>query len=192
MQKEILDKNSITKESLRQRMLKLMKASPKPSAKEVMERITALDAYKKANCLIGYCPLKSEIDVSQVLDKAIEEGKKVLVPDLEVGTFRVAKKDWKDSLIKLRNGTHTVDTYERISIAYLSALNDVSIVVLVPALAFTEDGTRLGRGSGYYDQLLKRASGGNITTIGICRKFQLLEVLPQQPHDQKVAMVIAF
>lgn len=184
------------KTMLRKEMLNVIKNEIKPSKQEVLQKITTLEEYKKANILVGYCPLKSEVDVSPVLDKAIEDNKTVLLPDIEPGCFREAKKGWEDNLITLENKTKTVDTNELISIVDDRVFSDISVVVLVPALAFTKDGTRLGRGSGYYDQLLKKTSGSKtttkITTIGICSKSQLVEKLPQQPHDQKVNMVIAF
>lgn len=173
-------------------MLAVLKTSAGPDARDVEQRITSLEAYARASVLVGYCPLGSEVDVSLVIDKAIEDGKKVLLPDLEPGVFRTAGEDWRERLIKLENGTRTVDTYEITSIVDSGIFRDVAVVVLVPGLAFTEDGTRLGRGSGYYDQVLKKASGGDITTIGICRRSQILGHLPTQPHDRKVDMVIAF
>ena len=86
-------------------MLAVLKTSAGPDAKDVEQRITSLEAYARASVLVGYCPLRSEVDVSLVVDKAIEDGKKVLLPDLEPGVFRMAKADWRKRLIKLENGT---------------------------------------------------------------------------------------
>lgn len=180
------------KSLIRMKMRTMLKGLEATDPTEVERRIIGLDAYARASVLVGYCPMKDEVDVSKLLDRAVADGKTVLLPDIEPGTFRAAPSDWRERLIKLENGTKTVDTYEIISIVDSGIFNDVAVVVLVPGLAFTEDGTRLGRGSGYYDQFLNEASGGDITTIGICRGAQILESLPQQPHDRKVDMVIAF
>ena len=169
-------------------MLQTLKTVGGPSPEEVERKISGLEMYKNADILVAYCPLKSEIDVTRLIDKAILDGKIVLLPDEKPGTFRQAKSDWKDKLIRLKNKTYTVDTDKILSIVKF----DATVVVLVPGLAFTKDGARLGRGAGYYDQLLREASGGRITTIGLCRKAQLMGALPQQPHDQNVDMVIAF
>lgn len=53
-------------------------------------------------------------------------------------------------------------------------------VILVPGLAFTERGERLGRGRGYYDKYLSHYHG---IKIGICFSGQLEEVLPTEKHD---------
>jgi len=53
-------------------------------------------------------------------------------------------------------------------------------VWLVPGLAFSLDGVRLGRGGGYYDRLLADVSGWK---LGIAADCQLLPHLPREEHD---------
>lgn len=169
-------------------MIQTLKTSNGPSPESVEKKISELKEYKNADILVAYCPLKSEVDVTLLIDKAVSDEKIVLLPDEDPGTFREVKADWREHLIKLKNKTSTVDTNKILSIVESNA----TVVVLVPGLAFTEDGARLGRGAGYYDQLLIKMSGIKITTIGLCRKTQLVGDVPRQPHDQCVNMVIAF
>jgi len=51
---------------------------------------------------------------------------------------------------------------------------------LVPGVAFTETGVRVGRGKGYYDRYLHNHSG---LKIGLCFEFQILSELPREDHD---------
>ncbi|MSQ66608.1 MAG: 5-formyltetrahydrofolate cyclo-ligase [Gammaproteobacteria bacterium] len=60
--------------------------------------------------------------------------------------------------------------------------------VLVPGLAYTPAGRRLGYGGGYYDRWL--ALQPTARRIGLCFEHQLLEDLPNQPHDEVVDYVI--
>jgi 5-formyltetrahydrofolate cyclo-ligase len=63
-------------------------------------------------------------------------------------------------------------------------------LVLVPGLAFTHDGVRLGRGGGYYDRFL--ADGAlRARKLGVCFARQLVQSLPAEKHDQRVDRVIA-
>jgi len=63
-------------------------------------------------------------------------------------------------------------------------------VVVVPGLAFTRDGRRLGQGGGHYDGLISRL-GHHCLTIGVCYAEQLVEELPTETHDRTVGLVDA-
>jgi 5-formyltetrahydrofolate cyclo-ligase len=55
-------------------------------------------------------------------------------------------------------------------------------VVLVPGLAFDRSGTRLGRGAGYYDELLSRLPSG-ILRVGVAPAALVVDRLPRAAHD---------
>jgi 5-formyltetrahydrofolate cyclo-ligase len=55
-------------------------------------------------------------------------------------------------------------------------------VVLVPGLAFTAAGERLGQGGGWYDRFLAGIRT-ECTTIGVGFEPQLVDELPTEPHD---------
>lgn len=61
-------------------------------------------------------------------------------------------------------------------------------VLLVPGLAFTEKGERLGRGGGYYDQYLRNHE---VLKIGVCLKEQIVSSLPEEAHDQRMTYVVS-
>lgn len=63
----------------------------------------------------------------------------------------------------------------------------VDATVLVPGVAFTRDGHRLGQGQGFYDRVLADHRGH---TIGIAFCCQLVATLPTEAHDQRVARVV--
>ncbi len=69
-----------------------------------------------------------------------------------------------------------------------SAIPDIDLI-LIPGLAFSPDGGRLGRGAGFYDRLLARP-GWRARKIGICFDCQILETLPREAHDHQVDWVI--
>ena len=58
-------------------------------------------------------------------------------------------------------------------------------LILVPGVAFTRDGERLGRGGGFYDRLLASLPA-QTCTVGVCFDAQLLPELPIEMHDQRV------
>lgn len=61
-------------------------------------------------------------------------------------------------------------------------------LILVPGLAFTRRGFRLGYGGGYYDRLLSEP--GHALTLGACFQALLLEELTHEPHDVPVDFLV--
>ncbi len=64
------------------------------------------------------------------------------------------------------------------------ALDEID-VFLVPGVAFTRDGRRLGRGAGYYDSTLA-LRGPHAQTIGVAFECNVVGDLPTEPHDLRV------
>ncbi len=65
-------------------------------------------------------------------------------------------------------------------------------IMLVPAVAYTEDGMRLGRGGGFYDRWLNSAAAAGKApyTVGVCYDFQIYSALPVEKHDYAVDMIL--
>lgn len=61
-------------------------------------------------------------------------------------------------------------------------------LVVVPVLAFTADGQRLGQGGGHYDRWL--AAHPQVPAIGLAWDCQIAEGLPCESHDRPLAMVV--
>ena len=73
--------------------------------------------------------------------------------------------------------------------------DDIPIVspvdlVLLPGLAFTPDGGRLGRGGGFFDRFLAHRVP-RAAKVGVCFKFQIVPSLPLEVHDVKVGVVVS-
>ena len=63
-------------------------------------------------------------------------------------------------------------------------------IVLVPGLAFTRDGGRLGRGGGFFDRFLAHRTP-RAAKVGVCFEFQLVPLLPLEAEDVKVGVVVS-
>jgi len=63
-------------------------------------------------------------------------------------------------------------------------------LVVVPGVAFTADGQRLGQGGGWYDRFLP-GTGDHTRTVGVCFSEQIRDELPRESHDVSVDCVIS-
>ncbi len=61
-------------------------------------------------------------------------------------------------------------------------------IILVPGRAFTQNGQRIGRWSGYYDKLITQHPESQ--TIGVCFWCQIFAELPEDNWDRRMDEVV--
>jgi 5-formyltetrahydrofolate cyclo-ligase len=61
--------------------------------------------------------------------------------------------------------------------------------IIVPGVAFTERGARMGRGKGYYDKYLSQ-NDFSALKIGVGYREQIVPEIPMEPHDVSMDVVI--
>lgn len=94
--------------------------------------------------------------------------------------FRVWENPWDDA--SLETGPFGALQPEKRSEA---ALPDV---VVVPLVAFTADGHRLGQGGGHYDRWL--CAHAHVPAIGLAWDCQRVERLPIEAHDHPLRAIV--
>ena len=64
-------------------------------------------------------------------------------------------------------------------------------LIVIPALAASADGTRLGQGGGWYDRALMHRSPG-VPVVAVVFDDEVLEpgVIPAEPHDVPVDAIV--
>lgn len=66
-------------------------------------------------------------------------------------------------------------------------------IIIVPGVAFSRSGCRMGHGAGYYDEFLTRyvqKFGTRPYLIGVALSEQIVDEVPVEPHDWKMDSVI--
>ncbi|MDO4751909.1 MAG: 5-formyltetrahydrofolate cyclo-ligase [Akkermansia sp.] len=61
-------------------------------------------------------------------------------------------------------------------------------IIIVPGVAFTEHGNRLGYGGGYYDRYLPRCTNAKLIATAFAE--QMLPELPTEAHDLRIPHII--
>lgn len=67
-------------------------------------------------------------------------------------------------------------------------MDDVIDLLLVPALAISEDLHRIGYGKGFYDRFIGSHRPKHV--IGVIHDFQLIDTIDNSPEDQRLDMVL--
>ncbi|MBU0759682.1 MAG: 5-formyltetrahydrofolate cyclo-ligase [Candidatus Omnitrophica bacterium] len=129
-----------------------------------------------------------EVDTSPIIKKALNMGKKVVLPVTVVRERKIRPvrlRNPKQDFIRSQYGIYEPRESGR---TRPIRIKDIDLVI-VPGLAFDRHNNRLGRGQGYYDRFLKRLSGA-VPKIGLGFRFQLLKNIPTTANDVPLTRVI--
>lgn len=170
-----------SKAALRRQIRGSLKAmTPKTRAlasNEACARLEIQLLWKNARSILFFAPLPEELDVWPLAAPALAAGKTVALPQFITETQRYiacaignVETDLQIGQFGIREPT--VDCSE-------FPLNRLDFV-LVPGVAFTLQGRRLGRGKGFYDRLLAAVRG---TKCGVAFDEQIVTDIPVEPHD---------
>ena len=145
------------------------------------ELFAATEEYRKAKAIYGYLPYNQEVRTVPMLQKALSDGKRVAVPKVYGDTMRFI---WLENMSKVANSEMGIpEPVEDGPVA-----DDKTALVLMPGVAFTKNGDRIGYGGGYYDRFL--AAEPDHPTVALCYDFQMVENLPTEEFDIPVDAVI--
>ena len=140
--------------------------------------------WREAQSIFFYAPLPEELDILAVLKDSLAAGKTVALPRFDPASNRYVACRVRDLDGDVLNGRFGIrEPAERCPSLELTRLD----LTLVPGLAFDAQGRRLGRGKGFYDELL--ASIGGIT-CGVAFDEQILDEIPIEPHDVRVHCIL--
>jgi len=177
----------LTKEEIRSKILLRLKRQKEDDrdrkSKVIKDKLFRNPVFKKAKIVMFYISMSGEVDTRGMIKEAQKSGKIVTLP--------VCKKN---RIIKacLLGGRHEFERgpygimepaiKQSVNLSYLD-------LVIVPGLAFTQKGARLGRGKGYYDRFLTKLLR-KTPKIGLAFDFQILTHLPTTKTDVDVDRVL--
>lgn len=175
----------MNKTELRAHIRSLKRAMTEEEIVAKSNRLTELflqtEAYRNAKTIYGYLPYNQEVRTIGILQQAFSDGKRVAVPKCYGDEMR---------FIYLEDLTQVAPGYSRIPepIADEPVAHDPTALVLMPGLAFTQQGQRIGYGGGFYDKYLSAEPGH--PTVALCYDFQMQEQLPTEEFDIPVDLVL--
>lgn len=155
------------------------------AARAIAGHLMAAPEVRRAATVACYVSVASEPGTTALLDALVDAGKRVIVPvllpdnDLDWAVY-----DRPRSLVPARRGL-LEPLGPRLGVDAIATAD----VVLVPGVAVSPTGMRLGRGGGSYDRALARVAPGTLT-VALLHDGELVDELPAEPHDRRVRAVI--
>jgi 5-formyltetrahydrofolate cyclo-ligase len=132
----------------------------------------------------GYSPLKSEISPVPLMRRLADAGAKLALPVVQSRGNPLIMRAWSFGEA-LGSGQWGIREPKP------EAPEVFPDILIVPLVAFTRAGYRLGYGAGYYDMTIARLrSMKSVVAIGVAFAAQEVAEMPTTPRDEKLDFLI--
>jgi 5-formyltetrahydrofolate cyclo-ligase len=170
------------KTAIRARMRETLAAQPEAEraakSDRIFQHIHSLLEGTEVGVVHCYLATKLEVQTAEIIQRAWEEGRRVVVPTLDPPGL----SEWTPKTVCAPGPLGVLQPVLSVRVA----AEEVDLWI-VPGVAFCRDGSRLGRGGGFYDRLLARTRG---RTVGLAFQFQILASLAIDPWDRPVDQIV--
>lgn len=151
------------------------------TGRAMAEVLFSLPVWRQAATVLAFAALPDEPDTAPILRRAWREGKRLLLPRV-TGPGRM---EWVEitALPQLRPGSYHIPEPS----PELPAVGPEAFaapLALIPCLAVSRDGVRLGRGGGYYDRFLAHYKGERLL---LCPAALVWPAVPGEAWDARFA-----
>jgi 5-formyltetrahydrofolate cyclo-ligase len=157
------------------------------AADAVAQQLISLPEWPLANYIAGYWATRGEVPL-HIVQMRVQPPKVWCLPIVQADkTLKFAPWRSGDDLVSNQYGIPEPD------IAPTSTLDATALsIILMPLLAYTRTGARLGMGGGYYDRsfAFRHEQAAPPLLIGIAYSEQEADILPTESWDLKLDMLI--
>lgn len=185
------------KSELRKEIRRFRNALPLEMRKEKSVRIASLiirlQEFQRANVVLLYSAIKSEVETELIYEVAKQLQKQVYYPRVIGDEMEFYLVDEGAEFVVSNFGVREpkIDEAKR----YVPKENS-SVFVIVPGVAFDTAGNRIGYGGGYYDKylqkLMKEVTPMNVCKAAVAYECQVvaLGTIKSEPHDMRVDYIV--
>jgi 5-formyltetrahydrofolate cyclo-ligase len=177
-----------TKAELRRELRQVLKDIPETgrmrASAEAGARLLDQRIWKQSRSVLFYHPIAGELDLTSVIQLALESGRTVLLPRYSEETGAYAPVRVFDIKSDCAPGKFGIAEPGPNCAAY--PLNSLDLA-LAPGLGFDPAGRRLGRGKGFYDRLLAQVAGAK---CGVAFDQQIVGQIPAEGHDIRMDFIL--
>jgi 5-formyltetrahydrofolate cyclo-ligase len=142
-------------------------------------RLLAFPPLLQARTVGAYAPLGAELDPAPAVEGLRARGARIVYPRVRPGTRVLAFAEAEPAAL-VKGPLGVLEPPPGSPGLEASALD----ALLIPGVAFSLDGLRLGRGGGYYDATL--AAAPHAVRAALAFELQVVAALPAEAHDARV------
>ena len=149
------------------------------ASKKIQKNLKKIDVYRAARTIACYYSIGSEVKTYNILQEILSEGKILALPRVE-----------DDELVFCN--VRKLEDLEKGEFGIMEPKQNCSLTsefdaILVPAIAMTREGQRLGYGKGFYDRFLADKKSA---TIALAYSKTILKNIPSSKNDVKIQWIV--
>ncbi|HSQ33674.1 MAG TPA: 5-formyltetrahydrofolate cyclo-ligase [Peptostreptococcaceae bacterium] len=157
------------------------------NSKLIIQNLLNMDEVKKAKTIMAYLDFNNEVKTDILIDTLIYLDKKVLIPITILKEKKLIPSQIKNLDSELKIGTYGIREPKE---EFVRPVDNKEIdLVIVPGVAYDNDGYRLGYGGGFYDRFLQTLRD-DVTTVGVAFDLQIFDNIPKESHDAQLDYII--
>ncbi len=166
-----------------QRRKEISEAEIKRKTFKVIERLKEQDEFLNAKTVHCYIASREgEVDTRQLINLMQEMNKAIVVPKLNPVSKTFSRGCFTSWTEMIRNE----EGYLEPAVGINDSLDDIDLVI-VPAVAVSIHGQRIGYGGGYYDKLLRNLF---VPKFVLAFEFQIFDDIESTTADTRVDKII--
>ncbi|PEC51210.1 5-formyltetrahydrofolate cyclo-ligase [Bacillus sp. AFS077874] len=176
------------KKEIRNSMMKNLKnisASERDEkSKQIIEKLLNTEEMKSGDIIATTMPMEHEINTKYLITACWKMNKSVVVPKCNHETRKM--HFYKiNSFDDLKKGYFGIQ--EPIEEKCEEISKELIDLIIVPGVAYTKNGERLGYGGGYFDRYLEDY---NKQLLALAYDIQIIEEIPTEKHDIKMPLIL--
>ncbi|MEE2781140.1 MAG: 5-formyltetrahydrofolate cyclo-ligase [Planctomycetota bacterium] len=149
-------------------------------SQQICESVLRIPQVVAAEVIFIYVSFRSEVQTHALIDRLLTLDKRLCVPHID-------RNDRMQAALLANRQAMKPSAFGFLEPQACESEQGEIGVSIVPGLAFTQQGVRLGYGKGHYDRFFSSRLGG--TKIGLALDAQIVEEIPTEPFDCPMDLV---
>lgn len=152
-------------------------------SEDIMKQVTDSSVFQKATHMLSYASFRSEVFTDQLHEQCWQAGKRLYLPRTEPVENRM-------NFYEVSKDTPLIKGYQGIRepsggmcFQPTRKKKDDFILMIMPGVAFDEEGNRIGYGGGYYDRYLEQYGKYIDASVMVAFDVQRVASIPTEQCD---------
>ena len=192
---ELAEKKRIVRKAMRKAIFEFAaeKNRTEAASKKIERILLGSELYAASDVVFIFVSDPSEVETRGIIASALQDKKRIALPrcidsggTMEFYYLDAALPFEAQTEIGAYGITEPKTFLEKVDTERFPR----GALFLVPALAFSRDGRRLGKGKGFYDRYIARIVYASPVLAGICFSCQIISDVPSGGRDASVSHIV--